>query len=71
MTAGGLRTIVATGQSRVAAPASQGCGKVAVKQRDGKDGVVREVNLEASRIRLRHVRHRLPRDLVRDVRVKS
>ena len=39
-----------------------------MKHRDGEDGVVGEVNLEVLRIRLRHVRHRLPRDLVRDVR---
>ena len=47
-------------RGRIAATESHGCGKVAVTQRNGKDGVVGKVNLEAPESRLRHVRHGLP-----------
>lgn len=60
-----------TVRSRVSVIPSQGCRKVAVNRRDREDGVVGEVNLDALRVGLRHVRDRLPRDLLRDVRQVS
>ena len=68
MTAGRLRAVMETVPSWVAGAASQDCSKAAVKQLDGEDGVVGEVNLESSSVRLRDVGHRLPRDFVRDDR---
>jgi hypothetical protein len=68
LTAGGLGTVVESVPGRVAGAASQSCSKAAVEQLDAEDGVVGEMNLESSSVRLRDVRHRLSRDLVRDVR---
>jgi hypothetical protein len=67
LTAGGLRALVETFPYRVAGAASQGGDEAVLKQLDGEDGVIGEVNVESSSARPRNVRHRLAGDVSRDV----
>jgi len=67
LTAGGLRTVVETFPHRVAGAASQGGDEAVLKQLNGEDGVIGEVNVESASVRLCNVRHRLPGDVFGDV----
>ena len=67
LTAGGLRAVVETFPHRVAGAASQGGDEAVLKQLNGEDGVIGEVNFESSSVSLCNVRHRLPGDVFGDV----
>lgn len=67
LASGRPRIIVRMTPTRRARTGGQGYGKAIVKQFDGKNETIPEVNLKAPSLRLYDAAHRLPRHLVRDV----
>ena len=67
LAASGLRAVIDAFRRRIGGAASQSYGEVLLKQFDGEDGVIGEVNVESSNVRLRNVRHRLAGQVIGDV----
>lgn len=67
LTAGGLKAVAETFSRRVAGSASQGGDEALLKQLDGENRVIGEVDFESSSVRLRNVRHRPSGHVLGDV----